>query len=446
MKSKKLAACALLIAAGHLHAAQINFTSGTPALAADVNANFTELYNAEWTRTGTDLSYSGGNVGIGVATPLSVFHVNTGAPGQAVFGTGLANAIRIYPDTEPAFIWDSTTNLRFGTMTAINAGFSEKMRIQANGNVGIGTASPGARLHLLQSAAGITGGVRLADGSEALNIYGSGDGHFHLNPANGTSNIILADTGGKVGIGAPNPNGRLDVRDTSLGDGGVVAYFGEDVGGMKIRRLNVGADSDRIGFSLQQAGTDYFFWIGIDGNLRTQASLPGSANGGTIVGDQTSTRSSKQDIFPFQENDNALAKILTAKLHRFRYKNEVIGYKEQAKYHIGFIADEVHPDFMDAFGKTIDQVSVNGMLIGSVQRLNQKIELRNAEVIALNTALRQAHSDAKEAKARAAKLEKRLAEESTARQRQELRLVQLEQTLSRIAHRVENPNRAVAQK
>ncbi len=156
MKPKKLAACALFIAAGHLHAAQINFTSGTPALAADVNANFTELYGSMWMKSGADLSYSAGNVGLGVA-------------------------------------------------------------------------SPGSKLHITQAVSGITGGMRLTDGVASLNMYGSGDGHFHLNAASGTSHIILADTGGNIGIGTATPSNKLEI----VGGGITLPYSTIHTGSIK---------------------------------------------------------------------------------------------------------------------------------------------------------------------------------------------------------------------
>ena len=65
-------------------------------------------------------------------------------------------------------------------------------------------------------------------------------------------------------------------------------------------------------------------------------------------------------------------------MHTFKYRREVKGYKNKAKRKLGFIADEVDPLFMDAFGKTIDQVSVNGMLIASIQAQQKMIKTQNS--------------------------------------------------------------------
>ncbi len=210
MKPKTLAAYTLLlIAAGQLWAAQINFTSGTPALAADVNANFTELYNSMWTKTGADLSYSGGNVGIGVASPASALHVNghglfdtynnsAGSPGQVGIrrargsfgapsalqsgdeigyfitrghdGTGFFNTtIIVSRATEN---WNASghgSNMGFLVTPTGSTSYVERLTIAQNGNIGIGTTSPGAKFHLTQTGGTSNDGLRLTGGATNWN-------------------------------------------------------------------------------------------------------------------------------------------------------------------------------------------------------------------------------------------------------------------------------------
>src|SRR3989338_5291315 len=67
--------------------------------------------------------------------------------------------------------------------------------------------------------------------------------------------------------------------------------------------------------------------------------------------------------------------VINAPLHTFRYIKEVEGYGTNsplAKAHIGYLADEVNPAFM--WGNSIDQVSVNGILMGSIKEFNLNLE------------------------------------------------------------------------
>jgi hypothetical protein len=116
--------------------------------------------------------------------------------------------------------------------------------------------------------------------------------------------------------------------------------------------------------------------------MRINTTIPRTTNdtSGTVIGAQTSTRETKQDILNYTNYDSALSMIVNAPLHTFRYKNEVNGYGADSplsKTRIGFIADEVDPSFM--VGNVIDQVSVNGLLMASVKALNEKFAVKIQE-------------------------------------------------------------------
>ena len=122
--------------------------------------------------------------------------------------------------------------------------------------------------------------------------------------------------------------------------------------------------------------------------MRIHTSAPTTVNdtAGTVIGSQTSIRDSKQDIGDYNDYSEALNMVLNAPLHTFRYKNEVKGYGENsplAKIRIGYIADEVNPIFM--VGNSIDQVSVNGLLMASVKELNLKIKKLEANNLSPDT-------------------------------------------------------------
>lgn len=166
-----------------------------------------------------------GNVGIGTAVPASKFtvadgsiHLQTtslvsgGSMGDIGFGPGGGAYWGVTPR---AFMrgyfqgpnWYSGTALSFfthggGDITVNNA--AERMRIDKDGNVGIGTAAPAYKLD-------VSGEIN----ATGLRINGTSisAGGGTTQWATGTSSIYY--TTNNVGIGTNNPGARLDVLQTN---------------------------------------------------------------------------------------------------------------------------------------------------------------------------------------------------------------------------------------
>jgi|GEM_PF-1763805 len=177
---------------------------------------------------------------------------------------------------------------------------------------------------------------------------------------------------GTIGIGTTTtPVSIFEVGSSDLGSGvaGPVITLGYNT--------NATPGAGSINY-ISNTGTNGYVWQDAAGNLRIHTASPSNANdtAGTVVGAQTSTRETKQDIADYIDYDSALALVVNAPLHTFRYIREVEGYGTNsplAKMRIGYIADEVDPVFM--VGNAIDQVSVNGLLIASVKALDIKIQI-----------------------------------------------------------------------
>lgn len=443
-----------------------SFSSGNAAVAADVNANFNVLRDAlnnnlnsdGWGKTGSDIGYTagrlgvgtaspgalfqinqtvnsnagglrlvngavttymygdaagrlhfdnstsemvlnegGGNVGIRTASPLTGFHVNVTAPAQALFGSSLTNAIRIYPDTEPALIWDSSTNLRMGTMTAINAGFSEKLRILTNGNVGINSASP----------------------AEILDVGGNvkSSGTVMINAAAGNARKIEIYTN--------------NLRRWNLGADGGTESTGTQVGSdFEIRRFqdSGGAFGNTIVLKITRSNGLLQLPLYNTGTLTSDAS-------GNIT---VSSDGRMKDIVG--KTETGLSEVLQMHGKRWRWKPGM-GMETQGVYE-GFIAQDVERLVPLAVGGKADgmkSLAYHSLLPTFANAIRELKSEKDREVLSLR-------QENEKLKLALAEQQKRLTQEATLRQQQDLRLTQLEQNLERVAQRLDNSRQAVARR
>ena len=228
------------------------------------------------------------------------------------------------------------------------------------------------------------GAARTATAGESGNMTLTGS--FAPTSGTGTYNHLsltptINQTGGANGISRGiyiNPTltaaadwRAIEIASTSMGSGaaGPVVMIGRN------SHATPGAGSINL---LSNAGTNGYVWQDTAGNLRIHTAAPTNANdtAGTVVGAQSSTRETKQDIEDYTEYRDALALIVDAPLHTFRYIKEVEGYGSDsplAKTRIGFIADEVDQAFM--VGNVIDQVSVNGLLMAAIKEIDLNMQV-----------------------------------------------------------------------
>ena len=220
-------------------------SSGDPLTSTKWNAfvdNIADL-DSRWSRSGGNLAFTGGNVGIGTTTPGTKLHLYepTASATQELRMDGAGGTIhRIGWDSGNKYLEYSQTT---GSITMANASASDFV-IKNTGNVGIGTSSPQAPLQVngpttsgIQYVMNVIGGAAVAwtDGA-AIKIGPSTTGHYGSrivsysnSPSSYGSRLqlqthdtsatnqsfntgLLIDESGNVGIGTPSPSQKLDVN------------------------------------------------------------------------------------------------------------------------------------------------------------------------------------------------------------------------------------------
>jgi len=317
-----------------------------------------------------------GNVGIGTASPDARLEVV-----DNLEVSGLNPQLRIRANTTGAcslFFGDSTS-ANVGQIAYSNASDfmnfvtngAEKMRIDASGNVGIGTATPSFKLDVWDTGDfgvrlfrndGVNNG-RLEINQDDLGVefkqtYSSGAGNLRF--ATGSTEAIRIDLAGNVGIGTTSPSTTLEVNS---GAANSVANFAstDDQAYVSFK------DNATTGFNFVAVGAqgnDMILLAGAGEKMRIDSIgtiLPGVngtqdlgssslrfdtlfATNGTI---NTSDINEKQDIESLNAAETRVAQNCKTLLRKFRWRDMVEEKGDDARIHFGIIAQELDQAFTD---------------------------------------------------------------------------------------------------
>ena len=132
--------------------------SGGLCIAGTCKTDWSQVGGSQWTTAGTTINYAGGNVGVGNSSPGSLLFVGAGAvTGGPLPGVNVAlggnSYIAASDGTRTAFLGaDSSGYGMVGTLTnqdfVVRSNNTERIRVAASGNVGIGNPTPTSKLHV----------------------------------------------------------------------------------------------------------------------------------------------------------------------------------------------------------------------------------------------------------------------------------------------------------
>lgn len=207
-----------------------------------------------------------GNVGIGTTNLTSTLTVGGDADANNFWLDGgaatSAGTVGLPNANGPGIAFYGSSASPISSSMLFYTGMSERMRINASGNIGIGTTSPSASLHVYGSGAriGLSDITLPGSGDEygmftvkvstsaaawagslvsygtngnGLRVYnngGAGNTAFEVVQAGGSR--LRVDGLGNVGIGTTSPGYKLDVAGQIRASGGIVFSDGSSINGL----------------------------------------------------------------------------------------------------------------------------------------------------------------------------------------------------------------------
>jgi hypothetical protein len=287
-----------------------------------------------------------GNVGLQAATPnFPLSFGDSGGEKISLYGqdTNSIHGLGIGGNRMEFYVPSTGHSFAFGVGN--NANFAEKMRVAGNGNVGIGTIAPGAKLEVSDGSIGlrvIPGYLNGVANSNAVTLEMAGNKTLGIWDDLDVFGSVIVGAGGYV-----SSHGRLHVQSKA----GEPLYLNPFVGSGPVIIGGGGTNQN----------------LNVTGEITTQAI------------NLTSDRNAKEQFKPVSGRE-VLAKVAALPITEWQYKTQ-----GDAR-HIGPMAQDFHA----AFGtgrddKHITSVDADGVALAAIQGLNEIVREKDAELSRLKS-------------------------------------------------------------
>ena len=370
----------------------------------------TTISDGDWTISGNDIYNSNtGNVGVGTSTPSTILSLDgdanrtigmertTGTDGfdltiqaggakagtadndggNLILSGGIATGNgSVVPKSN--IIFKTTTQL--GSSSSADQNPTEKMRLTANGDLGLGTTNPSALLHISSAASGDADGIKLTQGIANSLIYHNSDNDLILRKAAQTDQLVL-DNNGEVGVGTDAPTSKFHVTDNFSNAGVFVTTIENTGNGAYSNGLEI-----KAGQNTQSVNNRFISFVKPNG---TEIGAVRQNTSASVSFNTTSDERLKTNIQPTSKGLNDLMQI---EVKDYVYKEDM------DKPQTGFIAQQVYAHYPNAVSLGGDDVKTDPwmmdygkltpLLVKAVQDLTKLVEEQQKRIEELEAANR----------------------------------------------------------
>ena len=386
---------------GSNHFAIVDATAGRDVFKVEAGAPANSLFVDD-----------GGRVGLGTSTPVVELHIKDGdSPTMRLEQDGSSG---FTPQTWDVagnetnfFIRDATNGSKLPFRIRPSAP-SNSVFIDTDGDIGMGTSSPDASLHILRNSG--SAGLHIEESSAVAD-----DVMFQIEQSNGsasTTDLFTVLDNGRVGIGTLTPtlsqsHGGLHITNSNAGlrlqnsaaDGwGYIEYYDEGGTGRFISGYQDSSQTYRAVAGTSLSGTAGIV-VTFSGNVGIRNGSPsfplqvgttsgaGNGNGAHVTTGGTWTNASSRD---FKENIHnisaAEARDAVMNLQPVTYNYKL----EPAEQYAGFIAEDVPALVATNSGKYLSPMDIVSVVTKVVQDQQETIDRLSKRIAQLEASAPQA--------------------------------------------------------